>query len=194
VRSFTSYTAGVMIAYGAVQKAVHGWPFSTDMVMLHKCIDVLSYCAQKDAMAGKLRILLNRQLEELQKLHASQSDSSMHAVADRTALHDVLFSFDPGSSKLHDSARKLLNLIHRPFAGLSHIEAKDTLSNRAETTMGTHLEWAWEFRNSQSLEKMAESEAPCGKAPRTEGDGIDPVILQSAGASAWSTWTPSAQN
>jgi hypothetical protein len=118
----------------------------------------------------------------------------MDAMADRTALHDALFSFDPGSSKLHDSARKLLNLIHRPFAGLGDIEAKDTLTNRAETTMGTHLEWAWEFKNSQSLEKMAESEAPCGKAPRTEGDGIDPVILQSAGASAWSTWTPSAQN
>jgi hypothetical protein len=188
---FTSYTAGVMIAYGAVQKAVHGLSFASDMELLSKCIEVLSYCARKDAMAGKFRVLLNRQLDELHELHVSEN-ARMDATADRTALHDVLFRFDRGSSKLHDSVRKLLNLIQRPFAGLSDIDAKDTMSNRAETTMGTHLEWAWEFKKSLIPETMSESEAPYGKNPRTLDDGVDPIIIDSAGAAAWSTWTPSA--
>jgi hypothetical protein len=165
-----------MIAYRAVQKAIHSLSFATDMELLHKCIGVLSYCARKDAIARKFRVLLDRQLNELRELHVS-GNPRMDAMADRTASHDVLFSFEPGSSKLHDYARKLLNLIRRPFAGVSDIEAKDTLSNCAETTMGTHLEWAWEFKNGQELEKMAKPEAPCSKSPRTLEDGIDPVIL-----------------
>jgi hypothetical protein len=189
--SFTSYTAGVMIAYGAVQKAVHGLSFAFDMEVLNKCIEVLTYCARKDAMAGKFRVLLTRQLDELHELHVS-ANTRMDAEADRTAQNDVLFRFNPGSSKLHDSVRKLLNLIQRPFAGLSDTDAKDIMSNRAETTMGTHLEWAWEFKRSQNLKTMAESETPCGKSPRTLDDGVDPIVMESAGAAAWSTWTPSA--
>jgi hypothetical protein len=177
-----------MIAYGAVQKAIHGLAFATDMELLHKCINVLSYCAQKDAMAERFRILLNCQLDELQRLHISDNHPKNDPIADRLALHRVLFDFDSGSSKLHDSARKLLNLIHRPFAGLNGIKPRATLSNRAETTMGTHLEWAWEFKNSNHFEKMPEQEVLGGTSTDILDAAVDP-LLQSAGA-PWSTWTP----
>jgi hypothetical protein len=182
-----------MIAYGAVQKAIHGLSFATDMELLYKCIGVLSYCARKDAIARKFRVLLDRQLNELRELHVS-GNPRMDAMADRTASHDVLFSFEPGSSKLHDYARKLLNLIRRPFAGVSDMEAKDTLSYRAETTMGTHLEWAWIFKNGQKLEKLAEPEAPCGKSTAggetqakvaRQSDIQDEVQVEGQVASAW---------
>jgi hypothetical protein len=177
-----------MIAYKAVQKAIHGFSIATDMELLHKCISVLSYYAQKDAIAERFRILLNRQLEELRDLHASGDHSGDDAIADKIALHDVLFDFDSGSSKLHGSARELLDLIHRPFAGLSDIEPKATLSNRAEITMGMHLEWAWEFKNTNSFGRMVEPEAPSSASTGILEDTINP-LLQSAGT-AWSTWTP----
>jgi hypothetical protein len=181
-----------MIAYGAVQKAIHGLSFVTDMELLDKCIGVLSYCAQKDAMAERFRVLLSCQLDELQKLHVLDGDLKTDPVADRLALHRVLFDFDSGSSKLHNTARKLLHLIHRPFAGLSEIKPKATLSNRAETTMGTHLEWAWEFKDSNNFEKVPEPEIPHGTSVGILDGAIDP-LLPSAGA-PWSMWTPPVRN
>jgi hypothetical protein len=119
-----------MIAYGAVQKVIHGFSILNDTKLLNNCINVLSYRAQKDAMAGRFRNLLIGHLNELRELDTSDSYSSTDSV------EEVLFDFETGSSKLHNSARTLLSLIHRPFSGLGDIATQSTMSNRAEFNDG----------------------------------------------------------
>lgn len=177
-----------MIAYGAVQKAIQSLSFAEDLELLNKCIIVLSYCALKDALAGRFRDLLTSQLDDLQRLHVPETNSRHGSMLDEAALPDILFTFDSGSSKLHAAARGLLNLIHRPFSGLSDISTQATLSNRVETTLGTHLEWEWELKSSDCVEKTTDPMEVCGRdavsAPLAE-----PLLLQSQGG-AWSVWTP----
>jgi hypothetical protein len=177
-----------MIAYGAVQKAIHSFPFFNDLELLNKCISVLSYCAQKDAMAGRLCIILMSHLDGLREINTSDSYSSTDSAIEASALDGVLFDFETGSSKLHISARTLLSLIHRPFSGLGEIATQSTLSNRAETTMGTHLEWEWELKGDTCLDNMGESKHICGTEASTE-DAVRRLMSQPEGA-AWSVWTP----
>jgi hypothetical protein len=128
------------------------------------CISVLSYGALKGAMAGRFRNLLNSRLDELRKVNTTNSLSSAESASGETVLDDVLFDYVPYSSKLQDSARKLLNLIHRPFGGLEDIVPHANLPNRSETTMGTHLEWEWELRGDGCLHNMVELKDVCGSA------------------------------
>jgi hypothetical protein len=185
--SFTSYTAGVMIAYSAVKKAIHGLPFAEDVDLLNKCISVLSYCALKDAMAARFRDLLTRQFVDLQELLVSDGNSPQDLETEKPALPNILFSFNSGSSKLHFTARSLLNLIHRPFSGFSDTSMEATLSNRAETTMGTHLEWEWELKGSKCAENLMESDA-VGETGEETDAAVKRLMLQPQGA-AWTIWT-----
>jgi hypothetical protein len=188
IHSFTSYTAGVMIAYGAVQKAIHGLLFTSDMELAEKCIAVLSHCALRDTMAGRFRDVLNRELDGLRQIRESNSSQQGSFTTGGSLYDDFLFDFDDGSSSLHLTARRLLNLIHRPFSGLSDIATQSTLSNRAETTMGTHLEWEWELRGSKCLDDTTQRTAACAMSTTTN-DEVQRLMLQPEGA-AWSTWTP----
>jgi hypothetical protein len=176
-----------MIAYAASQRAVRGLSFSHEMDLLDKCISVLSYCALKDALAGRFRDLLNRQLTDLQKHHIPGSESSTGSPIEESSLDD-LFNFDPGSSPLHSATRNLLSLIHRPFNGLGEISTSATLFNRAETTMGTHLEWEWELKENKNAENMMDWDGACGTG---DASGITekPSFPQSQ-EGAWTTWTP----
>ena len=176
-----------MIAYGAVQKAIHGQPFASDLDLLDKCIKVLSYCALKDAMAGRFRDLLEGQLGGLQRHHMAECDvQNDHALAE-SVIPDIVFTFTPGS-KLHTVAQSLLNLIHRPFSGLGDVSPQATLSNRAETTMGTHLEWQWELKGTDCVTNMAEPAEIFGSAAVASAS-TDRLMSQPLGV-AWSTWTP----
>jgi hypothetical protein len=125
-----------MIAYGAVQKVIHGFSILNDTKLLNNCINVLSYRAQKDAMAGRFHNLLIGHLNELRELDTSDSYSSTDSATEASAVEEVLFDFETGSSKLHNSARTLLSLIHRPFSGLGDIATQSTMSNRAEFNDG----------------------------------------------------------
>jgi hypothetical protein len=193
-----------MIAYSAFQKALHGLPFASDMELLDRCIKVLSYCALKDAMAGKFRDLLNRQFNDLQHLHAPNSNAAIEPPSNST---EFLFTLEAGSTSLHTAARGLLNLIQHPFSGLGDISSLATLSNRAETTMGTHLEWQWELQGSESrgnsmehrelygIDRMMEPTEVCGMDNMMEpkdvcGTGMSMGAYTSLGQGAWSTWTP----
>jgi hypothetical protein len=176
-----------MIAYGAVKKAIHGLPFAVDVDLLNKCISVLSYCALKDTMAARFRDLLTRQLVDLQELLVSGGNSPQDPETEKPASPDILFSFDSGSSKLHAAARGLLNLIHRPFSGFSDTSMEATLSNRAETTMGTHLEWEWELKGSKCAEKLMKPEAVGGTGGDTDA-ALERLMLQPQGA-PWTIWT-----
>lgn len=185
--SFTSYTAGVMIAYGAVQKAIHGLPFVNDIELLHKCISVLSYCALKDAMAARFRGLLTGYLDELREVEDSDSYQASDTATEASALDFVLFDFAEGSSKLHNTARTLLSLIHRPFSGLGGIATQSALSKRAET-MGTHLEWEWELKGDKCLDYTAGSKDVSSTRAASE-EAIKRLMSQLEGT-AWSLWTP----
>jgi hypothetical protein len=79
-------------------------------------------------------------------------------------------------------------LIHHPFSGLGDIATQSTLSNRAETTMGTHLEWEWELKGDTCLDDMGGPKYVCGTDAPTE-DGVKRLVSQPEGA-AWSVWTP----
>jgi hypothetical protein len=193
-----------MIAYSAVQKAIHGLPFASDMELLDKCIKVLSYCALKDAMAGKFRDLLNRQFNDLQDLHAPDVNAEIEPLSNLT---EFLFTLEAGFTGLHTAARGLLNLIQHPFSGLGDISSLATLSNRAETTMGTHLEWQWELQGTEcvdntmehrelyGMDRMMEPTEVCGMDNMMEpkdacGTGMSMGAYTSLGQGAWSTWTP----
>jgi hypothetical protein len=170
-----------MIAYGAVQKAIHGFSILNDTKLLNKCINVLSYCAQKDAMAGRFRNLLIGHLDELRELDTSDSYSFTDSATEASALEEVLFDFETGSSKLHNSARTLLSLIHRPFSGLGDIATQSTLSNRAEATMGTHPEWEWELKGDRCFDNMAELGVVCG-TDAVSKDAVERLMSQPEGA------------
>jgi hypothetical protein len=176
-----------MIAYGAAQKATRGLSFSHDMQLLDKCISVLSYCALKDALAGRFRDLLNRQLNDLQK-HPTLGSESLAGTPTEDSLSDNLFDFETGSSLLHSTTRNLLSLIHSPFNGLGEISTQATLLNRMETTMGTHLEWEWELKTRKTVDDTMDWEGSCGTAcvsGATEKSG-----LPGSQGGAWTTWTP----
>ncbi|KAF2828201.1 hypothetical protein CC86DRAFT_320848 [Ophiobolus disseminans] len=185
---FTSYTAGVMVAYGAVQKANHGLSFDSDMELLDKCIRVLSYCALKDAMAGRFRDLLNCQLNALQEAHSAERNAHKNSASKEAAPVDILFTFDSEPSTLHTAARGLLNLIQRPFSGMANIPTQTTLSNRAETTAGAHLEWEYELRGSECADTTREPAETYGVNVEA-GVPMDHSMSQPH-EGAWTTWTP----
>jgi hypothetical protein len=193
MRSYTSYTAGLMIAYGASQKAVHGLAFTDDMELIDKCVRVLSYCALKDAMAGKFRDALNRQIDHLQRVPIPRSESPDRNTTGQPSFSEILFDFgfDLGSSQPHCRARNLLDLIRRPFSGLGKVFTPATMSNRAETTMGTHLEWEWELKNCKNSSDLMEIDAPDSRRNET-GSMVSSVVLEPQGA-AWTTWTPTTR-
>lgn len=152
------------------------------------CIKVLSYCSLKDAMACRFCNLLTSHLDELREVSLSKSLSDEETMSDEVALEDVLFDFGPGSTAIQDSARKLLNLIHRPFSGLGPISAHSTLSNPAETTMGTHLEWEWELKGDVRLNDMPESNES-GQL-NVSLNGAAGNLLSQPEDAAWHIWTP----
>ncbi|KAE8848976.1 hypothetical protein HRS9122_02992 [Pyrenophora teres f. teres] len=198
---YTAYTAGVMIAHKATQKALHGISIVDDVELLNKCVDVLEYCAQKDALAVKFRNLLTAQVSILQQHDLSGGGFEDTSADDGLPVHIYLLNFPAGSSPLHNAARYLLRIIHRPFSGLDNVLAQKTLSNRAETTMGTHLEWEYELKGRDCLDSELGEEDIAGLADAL-GESGDILCTKSAqgpsmqqllggpGTSAWSTWTP----
>ncbi|KAH4178764.1 hypothetical protein HBH43_028380 [Parastagonospora nodorum] len=152
------------------------------------CIKVLSYCSLKDALAGRFCNLLTSHLDELQEVIFSSSLSPQDTASDEAALEDFLFDFGPGSTAIQDSAMKLLKLIHRPFSGLENITVQSTLSNPAETTMGTHLEWEWELKSDVRLNNMPGSNQS-GQSNILPDDVMGDVLPQPENA-AWHIWTP----
>ncbi|KAK1910317.1 hypothetical protein P3342_006592 [Pyrenophora teres f. teres] len=198
---YTAYTAGVMIAHKATQKALHGISIVDDVELLNKCVDVLEYCAQKDALAVKFRNLLTAQMSILQQHDLSGGGFEDTSADDGLPVHIYLLNFPAGSSPLHNAARYLLRIIHRPFSGLDNVLAQKTLSNRAETTMGTHLEWEYELKGRDCLDSELGEEDIAGLADAL-GESGDILCTKSAqgpsmqqllggpGTSAWSTWTP----
>lgn len=106
-----------MIAHTATHKALRGEPFPDDMELLTKCISVLDYCAQKDALAGQFRDLLSAHFDILKE------DGSVDGIGTSAnfPMDTYLFEFQPGSSKLHCASRQLLETIHRPFSGLKNV-------------------------------------------------------------------------
>jgi hypothetical protein len=171
--SYTSYTAGVMIAYKATHKALRGEPFPDDMELLTKCTRVLDYCAKKDNLAGQFRDILTTYFDILEE------DGSVDGIgtAANFPMATYLFEFQPGFSKMHNAARQLLQIVHRPFSGLKNVATQKTLSNCAETTMGTHLEWEYELKGKECCE-------PTNAVP-------EPVMLPQPRGEAWTRWTPS---
>jgi hypothetical protein len=178
-----------MIAFGAVQKAIHGLGFVYDMDLIDKCLGVLSYCALRDGLAGRFRDRLSGELNGLRQMRASNGRQQDSLMTDDPIFEDILFEFDAGSSDLHLTARRLLNLIHHPFSGLSDIATGDTLSNPAETIMGTHLEWEWELKGSKILDSISEPPLAQGMCAATSEE-VQRLMQQPEGA-AWCTWTPS---
>lgn len=150
--SYTAYTAGVMIAHQASQKALNNEPFTNDVELLGKCIGVLEYCAIKDTLAGKFRSILAAYLKMLQDHKLTMGDSEDFAAPPTSSSSDSLFIFHRGSSELHVAALGLLQTIQRPFSGLKDVATTTTFSNRAETSMGTHLEWEYELKNRDGSE------------------------------------------
>jgi hypothetical protein len=190
--SYTSYTAGVMTAHKATQKALHGDPFTDDMELLSKCIGVLEYCAQKDALAGRFRDLLTAHLNTLREHNAS---TDRLATSTNLPMNAYLFTYHAGSSTLHAVAHDLLRLIHRPFSGLKNVVTQKTLSNRAETTMGTHLEWEYELKGAGCAENQLNKRVclePTNPVPQPlcVGDEEMQRLMKLPNEGAWSTWTP----
>ncbi|KAF2124619.1 hypothetical protein P153DRAFT_123216 [Dothidotthia symphoricarpi CBS 119687] len=183
---FTSYTAGIMIAYYATQKALHGLSYATDVDLLSKCISVLAYCAEKDTLAAKFRDILTAHIRVLKEVE-------YESAAAYVPIADVLFTMHSGGTRLHHAARDLLCLTHRPFSGLKNIPARATLSNRAETTMGTHLEWEWELRSSEDVQDHAASGHLRSCDAGTGGEQSFGQFLPQAQAGAWSIWTEPAK-
>jgi hypothetical protein len=193
--SYTSYTAGVMIAHKATQKALHGDNFANDIELLNKCIGVLEYCAHKDSLAGKFRDLLTAHLNTLRE-HNATIDSLRNSTTtpEHLQMSAYLFTVHTGSSKLHTAARDLLQMIHRPFSGLKNVAPQKTLSNRAETTMGTHLEWEYELKgrdcSDNGMNQRASPEsADLPRVSSVSDASMQQTLAQTVGES-WSTWTP----
>jgi len=199
--SYTAYTAGVMIAYQASQRALNNEPYTDDVKLLEKCISVLEYCAIKDTLAGRFRNILAAHMGKLQDYRSQTRDGEEFATPPTSLASDSLFFFDRGSSELHTAVFDLLRLIHRPFSGLKDVATKSTLSNRAETTMGTHLEWEYELKNRDDPEVPPNvDEGACVTDVRCEPtqsqcSPFDPICASqelSAPPSeeAWTKWTP----
>jgi hypothetical protein len=176
-----------MIAYAAAQSATRSLSFSHDMQLLNKCISVLSYCARKDALAGRFRDLLNRQLTDLQKHNILGSESPTGTPIEDTWSED-LFNFETDSSLLRPTIRNLLSLIRSPFNGLGDISAQETILNRAETTMGTHFEWQWELEERKAADNLMDWEGPSETACLPDATGSS--SLPGPQGSTWTTWTP----
>jgi len=199
--SYTAYTAGVMITHKAMQKALHGISTVEDIELLNKCIGVLDYCALKDALAVKFRSLLTAQMDILRQHDLSNGGVPHGSAIDNLPLHGYLLNFPTGSSRLHKAARYLLQIIHRPFSGLENVPTQKTLSNRAETTMGTHLEWEYELKGrdcvgggleDREIASPVDALGEAGNIPCTTSEQ-GPYMRQlmgEPGAAAWSTWTP----
>jgi hypothetical protein len=177
-----------MVGYKAVQKALHGVPYFEDIDQLDKCINVLDYCALKDAMAGRFRDLLESQVSELRKYKETKGGPTGDAAVEDAQLFNILFTFSSGSSELHMTARNLLKLMHHPFDGLKDVSTQATLSNRAETTIGAHFEWEWELKGSDCVTKVAEPDTMCG-ANAVNKTSVQRLMLQPEGG-AWNLWTP----
>ena len=190
-----------MIAHKATQKSLHGIAIIEDIELLNKCIGVLDYCAQKDALAVKFRSLLTAQMDILQQHDLSGGGDQDASAAGNLPMHDYLFTFPVGSSELHKAARYLLRIIHRPFSSLENVPAQKTLSNRAETTMGTHLEWEYELKGGDCVDGQLEDREsalpacalgesiaiPCTTSE--QGPSMQ-RFLGEPGATVWSKWTP----
>ena len=190
-----------MIAHKAAQKALHGSSYLEDLETLNKCIGILHFCAQKDALAGKFQNLLTGHMSALRESNYPPNGLRGSSAPASPSMNDYLFTFNPGPSKLQATAQELLKIIHRPFSSLKNIVTQKTLSNRAETTMGTHLEWEYELKGSDCAEDLLMSQR--ASSSRTGLDGSDAQLhtdyasgssakrqcLQ-PGAEAWSKWTP----
>jgi hypothetical protein len=190
-----------MIAHQASQKALHNELHTNDVELLRKCIGVLEYCAIKDTLARKFRDILEAHLKMLRDHRPTTRDSGNIATAPTPSSSDSLFSFHRGSSELHIAASDLLRTIHRPFSGLKDVATRNTLSNRAETTMGTHLEWEYELKNRDDPEaplkehggtdahdvRCEPSDLLC--SPLKQNDSLEKMLAQPE-EEAWSKWTP----
>jgi hypothetical protein len=199
--SYTSYTAGIMIAHKASQKALNYEPFTHDLVLLSKCISVLEYCAIKDTLAGRFRDILAAHMSGLRDYESSLADSGGSAEPLSSSSDDSLFLFHRGSSERHKAAIDLLRTIHHPFSGLKDVTTQNTLSNRAETTMGTHLEWEYELESRDDVEARSKGYKNADEAngkiePLTplcsssEQDNPMQKLLAQPQGEAWTTWTP----
>ena len=199
--SYTSYTAGIMIAHKASQNALHNEPFANGMVLLSKCIGVLGYCAIKDALAGKFHDILTEHMSMLRQYESTLARSGNSATPLSSSSNDSLFIFQRGPSNLHIAALDLLRTIHHPFGGLRDVTAQNTLSNRAETTMGTHLEWEYELESrdlaqarpkdsklADTVDAKIESMTPLCSS--SEQDAPMQKLLAQPQGEAWTKWTP----
>ncbi|KAI4955230.1 hypothetical protein J4E91_001088 [Alternaria rosae] len=198
---YTAYTAGVMIAHQASQKALNNEPFTNDVELLGKCIGVLEYCAIKDTLAEKFRSILAAYLKMLQGHKLTMGDSGDFATPPTSSSSDSLFIFHRGSSKLHVAALGLLQTIQRPFSGLKDVATTTTLSNRAETSMGTHLEWEYELKNRDGSEAPQEEhhsahatddicEPTKTLCSSFEQDHSSQKLPVQPSEEAWTKWTP----
>ncbi|CAN9270533.1 unnamed protein product [Alternaria alternata] len=198
---YTSYTAGIMIAHKASQNALHNEPFAHGMVLLSKYIGVLGYCAIKDALAGKFHDILTEHMSMLRQYESTLARSGNSATPSSSSSNDSLFIFQRGSSNLHIAALNLLRTIHHPFGGLRDVTAQNTLSNRAETTMGTHLEWEYELESrdlaqarpkdsklADTVDAKIESMTPLCSS--SEQDAPMQKLLAQPQGEAWTKWTP----
>ncbi|RYO02259.1 hypothetical protein AA0120_g409 [Alternaria tenuissima] len=198
---YTSFTAGIMIAHKASQNALHNEPFAHGMVLLSKCIGVLGYCAIKDALAGKFHDILTEHMSMLRQYESTLARSGNSVAPSSSSSNDSLFSLQRGSSNLHIAALDLLRTIHHPFGGLRDVTAQNTLSNRAETTMGTHLEWEYELesrdlaqaqpKDSQLADAVdAKIEPMTPLCSSSEQDAPMQKLLAQPQGEAWTKWTP----
>ncbi|KAH8643551.1 hypothetical protein IG631_01014 [Alternaria alternata] len=198
---YTSYTAGIMIAHKASQNALHNEPFAHGMVLLSKCIGVLGYCAIKDVLAGKFHDILTEHMSMLRQYESTLARSGNSATPSSSSSNDSLFIFQRGSSNLHIAVLNLLRTIHHPFGGLRDVTAQNTLSNRAETTMGTHLEWEYELESrdlaqarpkdsklADTVDAKIESMTPLCSS--SEQDAPMQKLLAQPQGEAWTKWTP----
>ncbi|KAG9192483.1 hypothetical protein G6011_11217 [Alternaria panax] len=199
---YTSYTAGVMIAHKASQKALDSEPFTNDVILLSKCIGVLEYCAIKDTLAAKFRDILTAHMSRLRNYNFALANREGCASSFSSSSNDSLFFLYRGSSELHKAAFDLLRIIHHPFSGLKDVTTQNTLSNRAETTMGTHLEWEYELEGRDDANAGSNE----NKDTDTAGPKIKPITSASSsseqytsvqnlkaqpqGGEAWTRWTP----
>lgn len=189
--SYTTYTAGVMTAYIAAQKALQGMPLVGDMELLNKCIRVLAYCSKKDALAGKFHDVLIAHLSTLEQHETSTNNLIDASPTTQSPTVEVLFTRSAGTSKLHSASRDLLRLTHRPFSGLPNISAKETLSNTGETNLGIHLEWEWELKDRDRANGVAErAESSCGISTEAEVERPEKSVRLQPRGGPFTIWTP----
>ena len=178
-----------MTAYVAVQKALCGVSFNDDVELLNKSIRVLTYCALRDSLASKFQKVLETHLDTLYKYATIASKDSDDTRIQDTPMAEILFTRHEGASELHVASSHLLHLTHQPFSSFPAVSAEATLSNRAETTMGTHLEWEWELKGGQCTAGAAKPKEACGMSSDCAPEAS--AKLQPQGG-PWSMWTPPA--